>query len=113
MRFCWNTTTSCGIGSRRIDAAATSLQTLVNETLVVQRQQGGDSRLAYVTFGYAGTQVIPFNNDPSVTLAAFKNIIGDTNTPPTIPSTALNGQSNTADGLQQAINLLSTARTAR
>jgi hypothetical protein len=112
MQYCWGTITICATGSRRIDYAAADLRRLVNEILVVgNQQQGDDHRLAYVTFNQKATKVIPFSNDTNVTLANFKNAIGDLSSPRTIAPSQLTGNTNTADGLASAVAYLNGGRT--
>lgn len=117
MGFCWDSAKGCSVGTRRIDYAAPVLREFVDEMLVKRTQQfGAENRLAYVTFGHKeggkviAKQRIPFNNDRNATLAAFKNLIGDTASPKTISGTELNGNTPTADGLSQAVALLNNGR---
>jgi hypothetical protein len=112
MRFCWNTNQSCPVGSRRIDPSAASLRSFVDEMLVQRNlAQGGDNRLAYVTYGQNKTQRIPFINDTNAALAAFNSQIGTLSSPRTIPDSDLDGNTNTASGLVGAAAYLNGART--
>ena len=112
MRFCWDTNAICATGSRRIDKAVPVVRSFVNEFLVVRnQQQGGEHRLAYVTFSQSGTNRIPFMNDTNAALAAFKAQIGDLASPRTIPNADLPGNTNTAAGLAGAATYLNAART--
>jgi hypothetical protein len=112
MRFCWDTTQDCPLGSRRIDDAAANLRNFVDEMLAQRNlNQGGDNRLAYVTYSQNATQRIPFMNDTAAALAAFKAEIGDLAIPRTIPNTELNANTNTTSGLIGAISYLNGART--
>jgi hypothetical protein len=111
MRWCWDTNAPCVTGSRRIDYAAATLRSFVDEMLVVRNGAGGENRLAYVTFHQSGTQRIPFIDDTSAALAAFKAQIGDLASPRTIPNTELPGLTNTTSGLVGAITYLNGART--
>jgi hypothetical protein len=112
MRFCWDTNQVCTTPNRRIDFAAGVLRGFVNEMLVVRnQQQGGENRLAYVTFGQSATQRIPFINDTTASLAAFKAQIGDQATPKEIPNADLNGNTNIAGGLVGGVSYLNSART--
>jgi hypothetical protein len=112
MRFCWDTNATCASPNRRIDYATASLRSFVDEMLNKRNlQQGGDNRLAYVTFNQRATQRIPFNNDTNAALAAFKNEIGDLATPRTITETLLDGNTNITSGLVGAASYLNGART--
>jgi hypothetical protein len=112
MRFCWSTNTTCTNGSRRIDIAAGVLRDFVDEMLNKRNlQQGGENRLAYVTFSQTETQRIPFINDTNAALMAFKNEIGDLANPKVIPNSVLPGNTNTASGLVGAASALNGART--
>jgi hypothetical protein len=112
MRWCWESGLSCTTGTRRIDYAAASLRSLVNELLVTRNlNQGGDNRLAYVTFSQSATLRIPFMNDTNQALAAFKTEIGDLAEPRTIPNTDLPGNGNTASAMVQAGLALDEHRT--
>jgi hypothetical protein len=111
MQHCWESSTVCSTGSRRIDYAAASLREFVNNMLVVQKQQGIDHRLAYVTFNKKAIVMVPFNNDTNATLGAFKNAIGDVNNPRFIPGSLLTGDNNTASGISAASALFDGART--
>jgi hypothetical protein len=111
MRFCWDTNQACATGSRRIDTAAGVLRSFVNEMLVVRTQQGGENRLAYVTFNQRATQRIPFINNTDQALAAFKAEIGDLASPRTIPDSEVNALTNTTSGLVGAVIYLNGART--
>jgi hypothetical protein len=111
-RFCWDSNATCAIGSRRIDHAMPVLRSFVDEMLVVRnQQQGGDNRLAYVTFSQGATQRIPFMNDTEAALAAFKAEIGDLASPRTIPNQDLPGNTNITSGLVGAVSYLNGART--
>jgi hypothetical protein len=78
---------------------------------VRNQQQGGQNRLAYVTFGQNKTQRIPFINDTNQSLAAFRQEIGDLATPRDIPNTMLDGNTNIASGLIGGVSYLNGART--
>jgi hypothetical protein len=112
MRFCWDTGTDCPTGSRRIDKAAGVLRSFVDEILNQRNlAQGGDNRLAYVTYSQSAAQRIPFMNDTNAALMAFKQQIGDLASPRTIPNTELPGNTNTASGLVGAVSFMNGART--
>jgi hypothetical protein len=112
MRFCWDSNDTCSDGSRRIDYAAGVLRSFVDEMLVQRnQQQGGENRLAYVTFSQSATKRIPFINDTTAALAAFKAEIGDLAAPRSIPNADLPGNTNTTSGLVGAASYLNGART--
>ncbi|HYF65670.1 MAG TPA: vWA domain-containing protein, partial [Herpetosiphonaceae bacterium] len=112
MRFCWDTTAVCPLGTRRIDHAAAGLRDFVNQMLVVgNQQQGADHRLAYVTFSQNSLKRIGFNSDTDAALAQFKAAIGDVSSPRTIPNSDLSANTNIASGLTSAVSYLNGART--
>jgi hypothetical protein len=112
MRFCWDTSATCTSPNRRIDHAAGALRSFVDEVLNKRNlQQGGENRLAYVTFSQGATQRIPFMNDTNAALVAFKQQIGDLASPRVIPNTELPGNTNTASGLVGGVSYLNGART--
>ena len=111
MKTCWDTNSSCPVGTRRIDYASKALRAFVNEFLVVRNGSGGENRLAYVTYGQTATQHIGFGMTNAQALTKFKEKIGDTTTPRDIPISELVGNTNTADGLTKAVAYLSGART--
>jgi hypothetical protein len=111
MRFCWDTNDTCADGSRRIDHAAAVLRSFVDEMLVRRNQQGGENRLAYVTFSQGATQRIPFMNDTNAALAAWQAQIGTVAAPRTIPNADLPGNTNITSGLVGGISYLNSART--
>jgi len=111
MRFCWDTGQACPNGQRRIDYAAAVLRGFVDEMLVQRNlNQGAENRLAYATFSQTATQRIPFINDTTSALAAFKAQIGDLASPRTIPNADLPGNTNTTGGLIGGISYLVDAR---
>ncbi|HYF62603.1 MAG TPA: vWA domain-containing protein, partial [Herpetosiphonaceae bacterium] len=111
MKNCWDTASSCPPGTRRIDYAAEVLRNFVHEMLVVRNSEanGGDNRLAYVTFGQKATKVVPFGTTED-TLAKFKAAIGDKANPITLPNSAVSGNTNIADGISGGVSYLSTQR---
>jgi hypothetical protein len=112
MRYCWDTNLVCTSPNRRIDHATGALRSFVDEVLNKRNlQQGGENRLAYVTFSQGATQRIPFINDTNAALAAFKQQIGDLASPRAIPNTDLPGNTNTTSGLFGAASYLNGART--
>jgi hypothetical protein len=111
MRYCWDSKVDCPIGSRRIDRAAGVLRSFVNEFLVVRNGAGGENRLSLVTYSQSASQRVPFINDSTAALAAFKPVIGDLAGPRTIPNSELPGNTNTTSGLIGGISYLNGART--
>jgi hypothetical protein len=112
MRFCWDTNQSCPTGSRRIDIATKVLTGFVDEMLTKRNlQQGGENRLAFVTFSQTATQRIPFITDTNAALAAWQAQIGTVAAPRNIPNFELPGNTNTASGLVGAASSLNDART--
>jgi hypothetical protein len=112
MRFCWDTSTTCTSPNRRIDIATRVLTGFVDEMLNKRNlQQGGENRLAFVTFSQSATQRIPFINDTNAALTAWQWQIGTVAAPRIISNNELPGNTNTAAGLVGAESSLHDART--
>jgi hypothetical protein len=112
MRFCWDTDSSCTSPNRRIDIATKVLTGFVDEMLNKRNlQQGGENRLAFVTYSQGATQRIPFIDNTTAALAAWQTQIGTLTSPRTIPDSELPGNTNTASGLVGGVSYLNSART--
>jgi hypothetical protein len=112
MRFCWDTNQTCTSPNRRIDIATKVMTGFVDEMLNKRNlQQGGENRLAFVTYSQGATQRIPFMNDTNAALTAWQAQVGTVSAPRNIPNSELPGNTNTTSGLIGGISYLNGART--
>jgi hypothetical protein len=112
MRFCWDSATTCSYPNRRIDIATRVMTGFVEEMLIKRnQQQGGENRLAFVTYSQGATQRIPFMDNNDAALTAWSAQVGTVAAPRNIPNSDLPGNTNTASGLVGAVSYLNSART--